>query len=540
MMRECMTDPISYSPDDEPRALGLRATGAAPELFGPVPRTHEDLRKFAAGRTRDGAQREQVLAQLTPYWESLTLGPAGQDSLRAAQDPRCEWVITGQQPALAGGPLHLFVKAISVARLASAWRAVGVPCVPLFWIADEDHDAGELFPGGVVAPDGSFRAPPFTADAQRVPVADRRFDSESQAVLAWLRTEAPQAAPYIDRLEQSFDPSPSVWFRDLLLDFLNAEGILPVVPGLLRQLQSPWLRQELEQPGMLREQVAACIEDFREWGLEPPIPQAADLPFFWISDSGRHRLQVDAETGDVQARDSAKTQGAASDWARRVAESPESFSPDALLRPLLQDRVLEPLANVVGPTELVYHLQLARAYEAREIPRPLLMPRLRVRIVEAEDLGEIERQGLSTSVWTQSGGGVEEQVPSPKAEAEVDALVAELRPALEAWERWQSRQDAPSGLQKRAQRVHKRWEQDLAKFSALIRRDFAGDVEEARRCVQRVRARLFPGGKDGERTRSVIDYLQRHGSDLWQAIGDAYDPFDATGKVLILDGVSNG
>src|SRR5438132_8762568 len=53
-------------------------------------------------------------------------------------------VITGQQPGLFTGPNYTILKAITVVKLAKALDAIGVPAVPVFWVAAEDHDYQEI------------------------------------------------------------------------------------------------------------------------------------------------------------------------------------------------------------------------------------------------------------------------------------------------------------------------------------------------------------------------------------------------------------
>ena len=52
-------------------------------------------------------------------------------------------IATGQQPGMFTGPLYTIYKAITAINLANRFRAAGVSCVPLFWVAGDDHDFDE-------------------------------------------------------------------------------------------------------------------------------------------------------------------------------------------------------------------------------------------------------------------------------------------------------------------------------------------------------------------------------------------------------------
>ena len=68
-------------------------------------------------------------------------------ALNKLQDPPCQILLAGQHPALCAGPLLSTVKLLSAIGLAADLEKRGIPAVALFWIADEDHDVGELNPG---------------------------------------------------------------------------------------------------------------------------------------------------------------------------------------------------------------------------------------------------------------------------------------------------------------------------------------------------------------------------------------------------------
>jgi len=53
-------------------------------------------------------------------------------------------VVTGQQVALFGGPLFSIFKAITAIKLAEEAGKKGIECVPVFWLATEDHDFAEV------------------------------------------------------------------------------------------------------------------------------------------------------------------------------------------------------------------------------------------------------------------------------------------------------------------------------------------------------------------------------------------------------------
>ena len=66
-----------------------------------------------------------------------------------------------------------------------------------------------------------------------------------------------------------------------------------------------------------------------------------------------------------------------------------------LLRPLAQDHLLPTAAYVGGPAEIAYHAQIGPSYAHFGIPRPPLLPRPGVTLVEPAQARVLEAEGLA-------------------------------------------------------------------------------------------------------------------------------------------------
>ena len=60
------------------------------------------------------------------------------------RDPGTFAVVTGQQVGLFSGPAFTIYKALTAVRLAQWLSEEGLPSVPVFWLATEDHDLEEV------------------------------------------------------------------------------------------------------------------------------------------------------------------------------------------------------------------------------------------------------------------------------------------------------------------------------------------------------------------------------------------------------------
>ena len=75
---------------------------------------------------------------------ALTPLNKGNPSLKTLAQPGTVAIVTGQQVGLFSGPAYTVYKALTAIKSARDLTARGVPAVPVFWLATEDHDFAEV------------------------------------------------------------------------------------------------------------------------------------------------------------------------------------------------------------------------------------------------------------------------------------------------------------------------------------------------------------------------------------------------------------
>ena len=83
----------------------------------------------------------------------------------------------------------------------------------------------------------------------------------------------------------------------------------------------------------------------------------------------------------------------------RASERPETFSPNVLLRPIVQDTIFPTVCYVAGPNELAYLGQLRDVYSHFDVPMPLMYQRATATIVDSATLRFVGRYDLVFVRW---------------------------------------------------------------------------------------------------------------------------------------------
>jgi len=99
----------------------------------------------ALRRERPAARwRDDDLEELRQFNRAAAAPPETLAQIERLADPATRVVATGQQAGLALGPLYTLYKALgAIARARRIEKELGVPTVPCFWVASEDHDFEE-------------------------------------------------------------------------------------------------------------------------------------------------------------------------------------------------------------------------------------------------------------------------------------------------------------------------------------------------------------------------------------------------------------
>ena len=272
-------------------------------------------------------------------------------------------VVTGQQVGLFGGPLLSLLKAASVLSLARQVEALGVECVPVFWMASEDHDLAEVNQTRLLTHD--FQQAPFTAPTcgtEGAPVAAIRFAEGTNA-----RVE--QAAELLgDSLAADFLRASYVQgetfsnaYARLYARIFAEHGLILLDPAdpELHQIAAPLFADAIRRAGELDDALLARNRELQAAKYHEQVKVTAEsTPLFGLVDGARVAIHR-ANSGFKLGRESLS----ADELLRRIESSPENFNANVLLRPVLQDYWLPTLAYIGGPAEIAYFAQVGVVYE---------------------------------------------------------------------------------------------------------------------------------------------------------------------------------
>lgn len=479
--------------------------------------THDQLLQSLRRRTY---ARDELAAILTDQNQAWGAGEEVLESITRLRDSQAVSVVTGQQVGLFGGPLYTLYKALTTLQVARQvelqWH---VPCLPLFWMASEDGDFGEidhLYMPGHEDQVTRVRYSPDEGFGPDLP-ATHALTPKIEETLAFLEQASRPTAPpeqVFTLLKECYRPGTNMVsaFGRLLSTLLGKRGLILVDPSdpRLKALSRPLFLHEVSTAPTSARLVRAAGEKLRRLGYAPQVRLRGEGPnLFYLAAEGRRPLRKED----------------AAQLPHLVEEAPERLSPNVVFRPLMESFLFPAVAHVGGPNEIAYYAQLKEAFEHFDIPMPVLLPRATLTLIEGRIERLIKKHNLSLPVLHQDPERVVSDVlrrslPRPfvakqqrtlqailKNFAELKELVATLDPTLTP------RVGRAEGLVKK----------QIGEMERLLLRSLKRRHHEVRIQILRVLAHVLPNRELQERMYGFVPYLCRHDLALIDLIAAAID-----------------
>ena len=488
---------------------GKNLTSAA--LAGTVPNTWYAVRPHGSKEWR--ARAKTITSQLawqdwlTPLLPALEPTGRAEERLRAAASGGGFVVTAGQQPALFGGPLYTWWKALSAVAFADALeKETGLPVAPVYWAATDDSDFVEAASTVVATPEGAQRISLDHLDDPGLPMSLVPLSDLSRQLEA-LRAAAGSAShpAILEIVAHAYSPGETIGssFIKLLRDLLSPLGVavLDASHAAVRTQARPVMEQALERAAAIEAALVGRDAELKKSGYSSQVQTVRGRSLVFSSTDGR-RTRVPS----THARDST------------AIDKSADLSPNVLLRPIVERSILPTVAYLGGPAEIAYFAQVNAVAAAMETEAPLILPRWSGIVIEPRIRKILDKYSLTPGDF--------KDPQALESRIAMESLPEDLRSTLEELRRVVEQQVAKlvaadpgnpvsgkviDGLRRnvlhRVERLERRYR------AAIKRRG-----NDALRDIATARAALYPLGVPQERALNVVPLLARYGDSLFESV----------------------
>jgi bacillithiol synthase len=467
-----------------------------------------DLEAFR-NSAREAAIPEDRRAALI---QALRVRNPGSEALARLALPDTVAVVTGQQVGLFSGPAYTIYKLLHAVRLAEWLSDNGIPAVPVFWLATEDHDFAEVNHTWVFGAGNRPLKIEMRRSASSQPVGGVALEAppidELRAALAGM----PFGREVADVVAETYRSGSTMGkaFGDLLRRLLGRFDILQVDPMLpaFRELAAPALRAAVERSPELTERVLDRNRALAAAGYHAQVHVEPQTSFVFLLENGK-RLTLRRHEAEYTLNGRRFT-------AEELMERAASLSPNAILRPVVQDSMLPTVAYIGGPAEIAYLAQSAVIYEALLGRMPVALPRTGFTIFDEHSNKIMQRYGLAFEDLFHGEDALRERMAArlvppglnqtmQETVQTVDGAVARLERAMAAFD-----PTLEKALGKSARKIRYQLSRMAAKAGReALRRDARATAD-----ARSLNGLIVPERHLQERLYSILPFLARHGFEL--------------------------
>jgi bacillithiol biosynthesis cysteine-adding enzyme BshC len=443
----------------------------------------------------------------------------GNPALEVLAEPGTVAFVTGQQVGLFSGPAYTIYKALTAIRLAEESTKNGKPAVAIFWLATEDHDFAEV--NHAWSFDAGVHPVGFSVDGHlgsdepvgNIAISDWPIDQLRASLSGF-----PFAEDVIRMVEESYTPGATMGaaFRSLLEKLLGRFGLLFIDPlrPAIRKLAAPFLRTAIESAQELTERLLERNKELERAGYHAQVHIEPKTSLFFLLENGR-RIALRRQEQQYLSRDGRYS---ASDLANRA----EQISPNAILRPVLQDYMIPTAAYVGGPAELAYFAQSQVLYENLLGYMPRLVSRSGFTLFDARTAKLIDRYNLRLQDFFHGEAPFQKLLASrlvpPALSQEFANTKAKTMELLDGLGQSVTAFDPTLGAALEKSRTKILYQ--LSKVEAKVAREAMRRNDRAAADAAYLYAMLLPHKHLQERFYSILPFLAKNGPELIDRVYD--------------------
>lgn len=361
----------------------------------------EGLARLAPEIAARAGDRERLADALLAQNRAFGSSDLALEHIEMLRGPQTVAVVTGQQAGLFGGPLFTVYKALTAIQLAARLRDRGVPAVPVFWIASEDHDFEEVNHVTVADRDRALRTVRLEPCGYMPdqPVGQISLCAEiTQYVDAFFEALPETVFTRELRRDLAAAYAPGTGFAEsfarLMARLFGPFGVVlldPLAPAL-KDLASPTYVEAIRRAPEISAALVERSRELVEAGYHAQVHTSPDMMPLFIMEENRRTAMVQRE--GRFALKSGERDYAPDELLLLAEDCPTCMSPNVTLRPAVQDTLLPTVAYVGGPAEVAYFAQLQPVYHLVDRPMPVIVPRTSVTLVDHESRKSLERYAI--------------------------------------------------------------------------------------------------------------------------------------------------
>ena len=486
--------------------------------------------------------RDRLVRLLTEFNSRLNAGDEALGNIKKLSSSDTVAVVTGHQVGLFGGPAYAIYKALTAVRLSQILEKEGYSSVPVFWLASDDSDFEEVSSTSFLDQQGEVFSVAYPGTRQNSQMAGTVSLESIEGCLKSLQETGvggEVGRQNLAALRDAYLPVRS--FREGLgawLSKLFAPHGLILFDALSPGYKSP-TGSLFEVAISERAEIVRALQDrskaLEKRGFVPQVRvQDTESLIFWTQ--GRDRFKLEFKDGKYAGRGESSLEFDPQKLLDELNREADSFSPNVLLRPILQDLLLPTAVYVGGPSEIAYYSQVNAIGSFWDMEMSIF-PRVGMTIVDRKSQRLLTKYGAKVpDVWAQTpeaiAQGIFRGTDSGDLLQKFEDLENHLKSELESLHSGIGKLDPTAAQMLRGAEAKILYQ--LAKTRNRFLANRQSRQSDVGRHLRYFCSRVYPRGRLQERLINFNQFLAEEGPAFLNQLLEITNPFCPSHQVIYL------
>jgi bacillithiol synthase len=461
-------------------------------------------------RENFATDRNLLVKTLEEQYAGLPIQNAVIKNLNSLSDKNTFTITTAHQPAIFTGNLYFLYKILHVIKIAEtvSVRYPDKHFVPVFYMGSEDADLDEL--GNIYLDNEKL-----IWDTKQTGAVGRMDTEGLEKIIYRIEGEFAGHAygpALIQLLKDCYLKTENIQQATLKLLHLlfGSYGLIVLIPDnrLLKSVMRGVFKDDLTNHVPFK----VTEENVKNLSAQYPVQaNPREINLFYLKDDIRER--VDFKEGRFVVHNT-NIHFSPEEMEKELANFPERFSPNVILRGLYQETILPNIAFVGGGGEMAYWLELKPLFKHYRVPYPVLILRNSFLLVKKNWRNKIERAGLSQyTIFKPEEELMEDFVRrNSSRQLNLEKQMTELSSFYSSVKNISGAVDKT--LEQHVEKLETQALQKLEELEKKILRAEKKNHEEVRRKIHEIRDALFPLENLQERIDNFIPWYAEYGDEF--------------------------
>ncbi|MEP1150542.1 MAG: bacillithiol biosynthesis cysteine-adding enzyme BshC [Balneola sp.] len=430
-------------------------------------------------------------------------------------------IVTGQQLGIYGGPLFTIYKTISTILLAKEWeKKLSKPVVPVFWLADEDHDFEEIAWFGIPGNE-EFSKLEYEGESDGKLVSDVLITEKISKIKESIKTEMFDT-DFSDDLWKLFDAcfKTGVTFRkafaQMMDELFGKHGLLIVGSNFksIKEIVADTFVDSISNADTINSSLQNKSDDLAKEFHQQVV--LGDSNLFYI-DEKKGRIKIERNGSDWKA---ASREWTEAELTVLIKNNPEKFSPNVFLRPVIQDQLLPTLGYVAGPGEVAYYGQMKSMYPEFGLEMPVIFPRFSATLIESGIDRIMDKIPFEFNRYGERIEDLEKEYAKRSESTDVEALFREWKLSIKKGSENPTEmiKEIDGSLEGLVGKTVSGFETELDKLKGRVYRSIKQQEQTQLQRIRKIKAQLYPDNGLQERMVSFMYFMNKYGIGIWDEL----------------------